>query len=119
MILFLALNAATAALLAEVVAEGLGDVTPAPIAGQVVRVKNPRDWYTAAMSALQVGDFEAWAEDALAGDDYDKVWCQVNSGRGPTNGDVEDFFDAYRQATGADPGKSRDLRRSLRRTGRR
>jgi hypothetical protein len=92
---------------------------PVPICGQIVHVLEPRDWYSSAVPALNTGDFDGWADAALAGDDYDTIWCQLNDGRGPLNREVEAFFEVYGRLTGAEPGKSRTLQRSLARTRRR
>lgn len=118
----------TDAMRAEVAAEETQDAAAAaavavPLYGDdgepvEVRVLNPRDWFSSSMTALQTGDFDTWAEDGLAGDDYN-LWTGLNGGRGPRTRQIEAFFEEYGRRTGNDPGKSRALRRSLARTARR
>ena len=70
-------------------------------------------WKGYANTALREGDFETWAEVSLAGDDYDKVWCEAD----PTVGEINALFDEFAKKTGQDSGKSRAFRRGYR-TGR-
>jgi hypothetical protein len=64
--------------------------------------------------AMRNGDFDAWAETALADGDY-QTWVDVD----PTITECEAFFTAWGEATGQDSGKSGGSRRSSKSTARR
>lgn len=90
-----------------------------PLAGQggqrdVVHILAVEDWPSPGNSALQDGNFEDWAIDCLALDDYAEVWCVLR----PTIGQITDMFAEYARLTGQDLGKSSNYRRALRRMGR-
>lgn len=72
-----------------------------PLDGQDVHVLPVKKWKSSAIRALRAQDFDLWAEKALAGDDYAKVWAVVD----PDMEQVEEFFTAWKSATGQDPGK--------------
>lgn len=71
-------------------------------------------WRTLANRALRQGDFDEWAELVLTEDDYD-TWCEAET----TLADVEDFFTAWKQATGESRPKSSRRQGSSRSTRRR
>lgn len=84
--------------------EGSGDITIPP-AGK---------WKTRATRALTSGNFDEWAEIVLSDTDY-QTWVDLD----PTLDDVSRFFTDWKTSTGADLGKSRNSRSSLRSTARR
>lgn len=84
--------------------EGSGKITIPP-AGQ---------WKTRATRALTSGDFDEWAEIVLSDADYQQ-WVDLD----PTLDDVSRFFTNWQASTGADLGKSRSSKRSLRSTAKR
>ncbi len=105
---------------AEVVAENIPDGAVAvPLCGEILHILDAREWFSSANNALNVGDFEGWAQECLAGDEYERLWCRMNDGRGPRLGEITDMFETYRTVTGNDPGKSRPSPNSLRRMQRR
>lgn len=81
----------------------------------VVHILDALDWPSDANSALHVGDYESWADGALAGGDYDKVWLDLR----PTMRQVQAMFAEFRRLTGQDEGKSLRSPASLRRAARR
>ena len=76
-------------------------VVTVPLAEVSVRVKPVKQWRASGIRAMREGDFDTWAEKALADDDYSRVWKVVD----PTMNDVEAFFRAWKAATGQDSGK--------------
>lgn len=70
-----------------------------PLGDASVMLKPPKDWRSSALAAINRGDVETWASTSLV--DY-SVWQRID----PTLGQVRDFFQAYRDITGAEPGKS-------------
>jgi hypothetical protein len=77
-----------------------GNVT-VQLAGKPVRVKPVKQWRASGIRAMREGDFDSWAEKALAGDDYEKVWKVID----PTMDDVQAFFVDWKSITGQDSGK--------------
>jgi hypothetical protein len=105
-------ESALTALEAEVDA---GDGTvEVPLGDTTVRVRPVGEWRSSAVRAMRNGDFDAWAETTLAGDDY-QIWTDVD----PTISECEAFFTAWGEATGQDSGKSGASRRSSKSTARR
>lgn len=84
-----------------------------PLGGKTVRVMHPMDWRSSAMEALQVGNFQRWAQMCLvndAGTDADgnatgsddaAIWLEVD----PTNRQVVQFLIDYRNAGGSGLGE--------------
>jgi hypothetical protein len=73
------------------------------LAGRIVRVLPLGMWRSSAMRGLNTGNFDAWARQVLAGDDYETVWLDID----PTNDEVNDMFGRWKKITGQDsPGKS-------------
>lgn len=105
-----------AALETEAVAEQAypDGVVEVPLGGKTVHVLPPDEWTSLAQQDLTSGRFEDWAQDCLAGDDYENVWAELNDGRGPKLGDIEKMFVAWQEITGQSAGKSRKLRLSSR-----
>jgi len=71
--------------------------------GVPVDVLPLRKWKASAIRALRAGDFDLWAERALAGDGYVRVWQAID----PDVDQVETFFAQWSELTGQDTGKSR------------
>jgi hypothetical protein len=71
-------------------------------------------WKTRATRALTGGNFDEWAEIVLSDADF-ATWVDLD----PTLDDVSRFFTEWQASSGADLGKSRSLRTSLRSTARR
>jgi hypothetical protein len=92
---------------AEVDAE-TDDTIEVPLCDTTVRVLPAGEWRSSAVRALRSGDYDSWAEECLAGDDYADVWQPLD----PVLNEVEAFFEAWKDATGQDAGKSRASRRS-------
>jgi hypothetical protein len=78
---------------------------------ETVRVLPLFEWRTSATRAMREGDFDSWAEKCLVDGDYE-VWTDVD----PKIREVEEFFEAWQEATGQDRGKSRASRRSSKST---
>lgn len=87
---------------------------PVPLADTTVHVLPPEEWTSTAQQDLSSGRFNDWAADCLAGNDYNDVWLELNDGRGPKLGQIENMFSAWADLTGQQRGKSRELRKSLR-----
>lgn len=108
------------------------DFVTVPIGAIEIRVLPTRDWPASATKDLDSGLFEDWAEKCLVNDavyetndkgedvlvsgsdDYEKILDAD-----PTNGEFEDFFEAWGRATGVTREKLRASARSSRRTRRR
>ena len=97
---------AEAATATNTVAVPLGDVD--------IEVLPVRDWRNSGLRALRDGDFDTWAEKCLT-DAGRAAWLEAD----PTIGEIEDFFTAWKDSTGQDPGKSVASSRSSRSTARR
>lgn len=110
-----------AALEGEVLAEREypAGVVRVPLGDGHVHVLPPDEWTSGAQQDLAEGRFDAWAEDCLAGDDFDEVWAEMNAGRGPKLGQVQAMFEVWGELTGQSSGKSRSSMRSSRRGRRR
>jgi hypothetical protein len=89
------------------------------LADKVVHILPPDEWTSGAHQDLTEGRLDAWAEDCLAGDDYDTVWSELNDGRGPKIRDIEAMFAAWTELTGQSAGKSRSSQRFSKRGRRR
>lgn len=76
-----------------------------------VRVLPPLHWRKSALTALQAGDFDGWAEGALVGEDLED-WYSVD----PTLKELNDALEPVLNRAGGDLGESRASRRSLRNT---
>ncbi len=76
------------------------------LCGQPVHILDPQEWFSAANTALRMGDWDSWAEMCLTGDEYQTVWCRLNGGNGPRRREIEDMFVLYHQVTGQDVGKA-------------
>lgn len=76
------------------------------LCGQPVHVIDPQEWFSAANTAMRMGDWDSWAEMCLAGNEYQTVWCRLNGGNGPRRREIEDMFVMYHQVTGQDVGKA-------------
>ena len=86
-----------------------------PLATTEVYVLPRNRWRSSALTALNQGRFDEWAESCLAREIDVDAWMDVD----PTIEQVEDFFLAFTEATGQSAGKSRESRRSLMRGRRR
>jgi hypothetical protein len=65
--------------------------TTGTLCGRPIRIKKYMDWTSRAVQAQVRGDYESWAADCLAGDDYARVWVPAS----PTIGDIYEFFDTW------------------------
>ncbi len=83
-----------------------------PLGDHVIHVLPVDSWRSSAQSALRTGDFDAWAELCLAGNDFDDVWAEV----APPLGGITAMFDVWAERTGQSAGKSRNSLRFSRRT---
>lgn len=84
----------------------------------VIHILPGDQWTSEGFSAMQprpVPDYELWAEDCLAGDDYEQVWRRLR----PTMGGIAEMLEAFYEVTGMDAGKARTQQRFSRRTPRR
>jgi hypothetical protein len=90
---------------------GLGDAQ--------VHILPSDEWTSGAYQDLSEGKFDSWAEECLAGEDYEDVWLELNDGRGPKLREIEKMFEAWGELTGQSAGKSRNSARSSRRGRRR
>lgn len=86
-----------------------------PFAGTTVHVLDHNDWRSSAQTALTQGRFDDWAELCLATESDKDLWFDTD----PSLREIENFFDALREITGQDEGKSRASRRGLARAQRR
>jgi hypothetical protein len=86
-------------------------VVRVPLADKHVHILPPDEWTSGAHQDLTEGRLEAWAEDCLAGADYDEVWAELNDGRGPKISQIEKMFEVWAELTGQSSGKSRNSRR--------
>jgi hypothetical protein len=82
--------------------------TQVSLCGETVYVKPRERWRSSALSALNRGDFDGWAESCLARDADVELWLELD----PTIEDIEAMFADYQERTGQSAGKSRGLRRS-------
>ncbi len=94
-------------------------VVRVPIGDRHVHLLPPDEWTSGAQQDLAEGRFDAWAEDCLAGGDFDEVWAEMNDGRGPKLGEIEKMFTAWSEVSGQSAGKSRNSLRLSRRGRRR
>lgn len=78
----------------------------ARIRDREVTVKPAEDWPAMAIRAVNNGDYDTWAEECLAGDDY-AVWTTVK----PTLRECNEFFADLKDQR-VDAGKSQASRRS-------
>lgn len=74
----------------------LGDETD----GIEILVPDRRQWRNSSLTALNVGDFQRWADATLTEEDA-VAWEQYD----PTLEQIDDFFARLRDVTGDDPGK--------------
>lgn len=87
--------------------------TLVPLGDEIVRVLPPMDWRQSAMDAIRAGDWNAWAlrvlvndrevvDGKVTGQDDVQLWRDAD----PTNRQVIEFLNAYRDAAGQAPGES-------------
>lgn len=86
--------------------------------GPTIRILPYTDWSSRSISAVRAGDFESWAQDCLAGWDFD-IWLEHRDNKGPTFADIQYAMDQWQERGGQSAGKSRRERRSLERMRRR
>jgi len=72
-----------------------------PLGDVELRVLPPMDWRQTAMDGVRDGRFNTWARGALHPDDVAK-WLELD----PTNRQVVEFFNAYKDAARQAPGES-------------
>lgn len=89
------------------------------VGDKVVHILPSDEWTSGAYQDLSEGRFEDWAQDCLAGDDYEEVWTELNDGRGPRLREIQDMFETWGELTGQSQGKSRGSNRYSRRMRRR
>lgn len=77
--------------------------------GPLLWVPDQRQWRSSALSALNTGNFQAWADRTLAEEDAE-AWEDHD----PTVDEVEAFFEAHAKLSGADVGKRRRSARGAR-----
>ncbi len=79
------------------------------LCGKTVYVLPRPQWRSSAVSALNRGDFDMWAQACLARDaDFD-LWLQLD----PMIEEIGSFFDSWGEATGQNSGKSRGSKASF------
>lgn len=95
-------------------AETGGATVSVPFVDGALEVLPAGQWRKSALNALRVGDFDGWAQKCLTPESV-AVWDAAD----PTMDEVQEFFAAFRDLTGQDPGKLSASPGSLRNTARR
>jgi hypothetical protein len=98
----------------EAEARAGADTVLVPLGDVEVEVLPIGEWRASGLRALREGDFDTWAAKCLS-DEGLRAWDECD----PTMSQVEEFFTAWSERTGQDPGKSPASRRSSRSTARR
>lgn len=99
------LNGLDAGAMAEALLDIPDGAQAVPLAGEIVHILPTANWFTSTFTFLKSGDFDSWAEDALAPGEFEQVWCRLHGGRGPLLAEVDDMFSTFFKLTGIDLGK--------------